>query len=457
MKKIHRLALAFTAVWLFAGLAEAAPFNSFDPRSMGMGGVGVAVSNGNTAPLFNPALLATGQEENDVHLTIPAIGARVSDPDDFIDAVDDFQDADYIDTLSSSIDAVNNTNPSDLGSLSTQLRTVATDGDSLNDSLRTLDGKVIQGELGSAIIVGVPGKDFGYAFLGNSWLAAGGVVNYEDADDLAALVSDVTLVASCLDDPASCSQDTLDQLQWVTVTTNAQGDIVSVNGITYDPDQDVNSTVDIRGVALVEAGVSLAAGFSLMDKPVTLGVTPKYVAAKVFDYQANVDTADEDDFDADDYTADYNDFNLDVGASLEFAPGWRAGLVVKNLIAREYETMRRVNGVMTPTGNVVELNPQLRAGLSWQSDWYTLAADLDLAENEPAGLEEPSQYLALGAELNGWEWVQLRLGFRADLSNSDRSVASIGFGVSPSVFHLDFAVAGNGDEVGAAAQLGFQF
>ena len=36
----------------------AAPFNSFDPRSMVMGSIGVTASNGNTAPLFNPALLA---------------------------------------------------------------------------------------------------------------------------------------------------------------------------------------------------------------------------------------------------------------------------------------------------------------------------------------------------------------------------------------------------------------
>lgn len=112
---------------------------------------------------------------------------------------------------------------------------------------------------------------------------------------------------------------------------------------------------------LAETGISLARRFDLDEQEFTVSITPKYVKAMVFDYQANVDSADEDDFDADDYTEEYTDFNLDIGASLEFAPGWRAGLVVKNIISREYEATR----FDVPTGNAVELNPQLRAGVSW--------------------------------------------------------------------------------------------
>ncbi len=434
--------LAATLLATTTAASLAAPFNSFDPRSMGMGGVGVAVSNGNTAPLFNPALLAIENGKGSVHVTLPAIGGRAYDPDEFIDAVDDFQDGDYIDRLDLSISSAES-NPTDPESY----RDVADDTDSLNSGLQTLDNKEIQGELGGAVVVSVPGRELGYAFMANSWLVAGGVVNYEDGADLTALSADAELFAECLEDNlvtlGSCDPTTLG----LTLVDPLTGDI------NYDPNNDVKSTVDVRGVVLAETGISLAHGFDLNGQAFTVGITPKYVTAMVFDYQANVDNADEDDFDADDYTEEYSDFNLDIGASYEFAPGWRAGLVVKNIISQEYETTR----FDVPTGNVVELNPQVRAGVSWQADWYTLAADLDLTENDPAGLEDPSQYLAMGAELIGWEWVQLRLGYRADLSNSERSTASIGLGLSPGPVHFDVAFASNGDEMGAAAQFGFQF
>ncbi|MEN8179378.1 MAG: hypothetical protein ABFS39_12290 [Pseudomonadota bacterium] len=88
-----------------ATVTLAAPFNSFNPRSMGMGGVGVAVSNRNTASLFNTSLLATEHAEDNVIVTLLAVGARAYDQDEFVDAVDDFQHGDYVDNLDVSIAA----------------------------------------------------------------------------------------------------------------------------------------------------------------------------------------------------------------------------------------------------------------------------------------------------------------------------------------------------------------
>ena len=388
----------------------AAPFNSFDPRSMGMGGVGVAVSNGNTAPLFNPALLGTKTGEDSVFLTIPAFGGRAYDPDEFVDAVDDFQDADYVDTVDSRIDSVSNIDAeTDPDVYLNEVSLLADDIDALNEGLVSISEKMIQGELGGAIIVGLPDEDLGFAFLANSWLAAGGVIHYTDEQVLSDFSTDIDTFSQCLSDnqadPSLC-QD----LGLTYIDTSA----ANFGDVTFDVDSDLTSTVEIRGIVLGEMGVSLAHKFASPSLPISIGVTPKYVKVTVFDYQKSVDTADEDDFDADDYTEDYADFNLDVGAAWEFAPGWRAGLVVKNLIAQEYET-KRLNpdtGLKEATGNSVELNPQVRAGVSWQTEWYTLAADLDLTENEPAGLEDPSQYLAfLGRQTP--LVVPLRLGLGA--------------------------------------------
>ena len=105
----------------------------------------------------------------------------------------------------------------------------------------------------------------------------------------------------------------------------------------------------------------------------------------------------------------------------------------------------------------LRLVPQTRAGISHTNRWSSVALDVDLYRNDPAGLENYTQYVALGGELNGWNWVQIRAGYRADLVNSRRNIASFGLGFSPYGVHLDLAVAGNARELGAALQLGFRF
>ena len=47
------------------GAAQAMPFGTFDPRSMAMGGTGVASDTSANAAFFNPALLATANKDED--------------------------------------------------------------------------------------------------------------------------------------------------------------------------------------------------------------------------------------------------------------------------------------------------------------------------------------------------------------------------------------------------------
>ncbi|NOR52455.1 MAG: hypothetical protein GQ470_07540, partial [Gammaproteobacteria bacterium] len=112
------------------------------------------------------------------------------------------------------------------------------------------------------------------------------------------------------------------------------------------------------------------------------------------------------------------------------------------------------------SGNVkgaIEINPMIRLGASHQGNWHTLVADLDLTENDPVNGEDGTQYASFGAEFNAFRIMQLRVGYRADLINSDRSTVSAGVGLSPLGLHVDVAVAASDSEVGAAAQFGFRF
>ncbi|MGM0595305.1 MAG: conjugal transfer protein TraF, partial [Pseudomonadota bacterium] len=230
------------------------------------------------------------------------------------------------------------------------------------------------------------------------------------------------------------------------------------NGDAFDAENDVKSTVDVRALTLQEIGFSFAREVNMGGMNFAAGITPKYVKATVYDYEAKATDEDADD-NEDDYSKEYSHFNLDLGVAKNYANGWRTGFVIKNLIAQEYDTYRRNSntGEMEKTGNRIELKPQARIGVSHTSDWHTVALDVDLTENEPVGFEEGSRFVALGGELNLADWAQLRAGYRVNTVDSDRSIASVGLGLSPFGVHFDVAVAGNDNEMGAAAQFGFRF
>jgi len=433
---------ALLAAW---GVAQAAPFNSFDPRSMAMGGAGVAVGNAGTASLFNPALLAATHEGDKFALELPIVGARVYDPDDFVDAVDDFQESTVVEDLDTAIDSFNASSGN-----TTTVQTALTD---LDEELLKLGGKPLQGEVGVGMVLGVPSRNIGMAFTASGTASFGGVVNYEDSATLGALNEDLSTWdacgggAGCLGEEFTYIDNDPLSSTFGEITFTAEGD-----------DSDLVSSVDVQGLIIQEFGISLAREFQMGGHDFAIGVTPKYVKATVLDYTARVEDAEDDDFDGDDYTYDHTHFNFDIGIAKDYANGWRTGLVIKNVISQEYDTYNRdSSGEMVKTGNTIETDAQARLGISRQAELYTLAADLDLTENDPVGYEGESRYLALGAEFNAWDWAQLRAGYRANLSDSDRNVWSAGLGLSPFGAHFDLAVSGSDDELGAALQLGFRF
>jgi len=136
--------------------------------------------------------------------------------------------------------------------------------------------------------------------------------------------------------------------------------------------------------------------------------------------------------------------------------------VIKNIIPHTYGFKSIAPGAASGstqfTTGELNLKPQARVGASHTNSWSTVAMDLDLTSNAPAGLEKKSQYVSLGAELNAWDWAQLRLGYRANIKDSNRNVPSLGIGLSPfGVMHLDVAVAKSSKEIGASARLAFTF
>jgi hypothetical protein len=447
-KKLVTLAIG-SVLYTVCNTALAAPFNSFDPRSMAMGGAGAAVANTSTAPFFNPSLLAVTREEDVFALEAPIVGVRLYDPEDAADTVDTIQD-DYIDPISSLVNAINAT-PSN--SERDQLVTLS---DGLNGELNALNEAPLQGEAGAAVVLGVPSKTFGMAFSASGWGTMGGIVHYRDSAYLDGFNSAIAGID--FDTPSNNNEaDLIAASDYLDYTTDAGGNVTSITLI--DPTDQLESSVEIRGVLLRELGLSVAREFAISGATFALGVTPKLVTTTVYDYQATVDEADDDDIDKDDYSEEYRDINLDIGVAKNYNNGWRTGFVIKNLIKHEYDTYRRnpSTGVKEKTGNTVELKPQARLGISYQTERYTAAMDLDLTENDPIGFEEKSRYVALGGEFNMADWAQLRAGYRINTSEGGRNIPSLGLGLSPLGIHFDLAVARNADETAASAQFGFRF
>ncbi len=464
MIKKNQFSVAMGSVALLMTTATlAVPFNSFDPKSMAMGGAGVAVANPSTASFFNPALLSIAETKDDFAIEFPVFGVRVYDPDDFADAVDDFNDTAFDDLDAAinggSIDGVPVTGFNNDSLNPASVTPVTTSINSLNTEIEKISDKPLELEGGIGLVVGIPGEKFGMALSASASFNFSGIFEYRDKSTVDSLTSDMDLLASCLGDPvlavsAACAAD---KFTFVTIT----GDV----GSTADPDinftteDDIESQVQIIGVAMEEVGLSFSREMAMFGTEVAVGVTPKMVSVTIFDYKADADSADTDNIDGDDYSADYSDFNLDIGIAMDHKNGWRSGLVIKNIISQDYDAMNiNDQGDEVPTGTVVSLKPQARAGVSHTNGWSTVALDVDLTENEALGeIGNNSRYIALGVELNALDWAQLRFGYRADTVNSERNVMSAGFGVSPFGIHIDLGVAGNQNEVGASFQLGFRF
>lgn len=217
-----------------------------------------------------------------------------------------------------------------------------------------------------------------------------------------------------------------------------------------------DSTLNFAGVEISEVGLSLAHRFDIADG-MAVGLTPKYMRVSTYDYSEPLVTASTDPMDLVDSRnrVESDTVNLDAGVVFGHANGWRAGLVARNLIEKEF--------AMANGGGTVKLEPQARAGVAYVARWGTIAADLDLTENAPVSFEGKTQMAAVGLELNAFDLLQVRAGYQhnlaADGANEDKDSYSAGVGFSPFGLHVDLAAITNSNEndLGVYAEVGLRF
>jgi len=447
IRLFHLPVVLLVAISLLLVSASSFAQNSFDPRSMAMGGTGVAIANPATAPFFNPAVLSLEKRER-FSIEVPTVGVRIYDPNEFVDQVTTFQDSQFVADLETSLNSFNGA-PSEATSSA-----VISSIQALNQELESLGGSPLQANVGIGLTLGDSGQKFGWTLYTSGTARAGTLFNYNDGDFLSGFADAIDLVD--FDNPANNTAALLDSLgDYVTYDVDdVTGEITNIQAVPYSGD-DIQSSVDLMGLGAYEVGLSLATDLGGM----AFGVTPKFVQVKFVDYSANPESADVEDFGLSDYQAEYEHFNVDIGFARELTDGWTVGFVGKNLIEQKYEGLRRNpdTQLFEPTGNVVTSSPTFQVGVAQQTDWGLFAVDYDLQETEGFNGLPGSQFLSSGIELDAAGWGQIRAGYRANLSDSERSVLSAGIGFSPFGVHVDLAVAGSENELGVAAQFGFRF
>ena len=237
----------------------------------------------------------------------------------------------------------------------------------------------------------------------------------------------------------------------------------TVDNISTDPADIINPSSDVNnlnleGVIATEFGLSIAKKFWWFDRKVSLGIKPKIVDLQAYTYQQSIHTINGlDDVIDNGEKSDLGTFtSFDLGAAIDLSESFRLGLNIRNIVTDEFDL----------GGTVLNFDTEARLGLAYHNRLLTVAIDYDLRENKPL-LANPvfddlkTQNLAVGAEFNAFDFMQLRVGARKNVASGipdgakDTAItAGIGFWLG---FNLDIAATFTDNSVGGFLQTGFRF
>ena len=406
MKKIRLLPLSLAI--LTACCHNNVYSESFTAKSAGQGFT--RITQDFTSALSNPALLSKYDDDDDVYFSLN-LGLMVSDNDDVIDKGEGV--ADDIDFFSDSIDNLINIPPQDLPAYTVNLHQQV---ENITNTLAEIDKKPAVLREGLSALIIVPNQYLDFGVFINQYGRLGLAVDYSETDE--------------------------------DILTNA------ITTGEFDSDDLESSAIGV-GYAILEAGIML--GYPVVkneDYDINIGTKIKYQRLDLFYNKVNIAEFDEDEFDLtdDEFLTDSDGVNFDLGLYAAFGSErqWGFALVVNDLAEQDI-TLDAQNLTFT-------LETSAKVGVSYQIDWVTLAAEIDLIERSSFEQLKPVKYASVGAEFRWSEHVQFRLGARTDVNDNEVDVYTLGLGLSPwDVISLDIAAfKGDNDNGGLALQLGLK-
>ena len=203
------------------------------------------------------------------------------------------------------------------------------------------------------------------------------------------------------------------------------------------------TSVMTKAFQYIEVPVSYGRPFDIGKKgKLGLGITGKVIKGTV--YQNEVLLVNRpDNVDAKDIINDITEnqksssaIGIDIGALYKYENWLNIGLVAKNINSPKFDAPMYIDTVTSTSiqGSAVELKPQIRTGVAIEPvGWITLAADLDLSENDTVapgsvvGSSIKSRNFGGGFEVKPASWLKVRGGAYKNLAQSNGSVLTAGF------------------------------
>jgi hypothetical protein len=469
------------AAAITAGLAGAASAAEFQPiGTLGMGGAGVARNMGAYAPYWNPAGLAFA----DKAFTMTAgggAGLRVSDGlADNVDRLSKFTEG-----TPSTLDDLKNLNtasssPQRVGeivNLLTVIKDIETQKGTLSLNIDAAVGFQMK-QLGFGLFVLTEGFARPITDLTNILPAdAGGTITTADLTTLAGSAAPantfftaaqvtamdtalttagfanaadrtniINALADSLQNPTNTSLPPVTAAQAADTVVNVLAPALQAGGSSNINNN--QTAVMVKNVAFAEVPISYGHAFQLgKDDRLGIGASLKAVRGRVYQTRVrlteNGESVKSDDIvDAlrDNYEESTN-VTFDLGAQWKHGDWLTVGVVGKNLTSPTFKSpqLKDQKGNFIALDGTpgtyrdpdVKLKPQARLGLAVDPWWWlTLAADVDLTENETvlSGLDYKSRHLGGGFELHALSWLKIRGGLYKNIADDEVGpVATAGF------------------------------
>ncbi|MFT5788468.1 MAG: hypothetical protein ACI8SJ_000571 [Shewanella sp.] len=396
--KLCKLALLCTLIPSFFAYSGQ---EYYEARSDAMGGAGVASSNNEGAAFVNPALLGlNAHKDNSAVLLMPVLGVDMADSDNMIDKFDSLINS--YDGLAAAIDAGNSAD-------------IDVYRDDLILDLESLQGTSAYASAGLGFSVAIPHQRMPMAIFYKSYVNAVGVANIAQSDI-----------------------DTLTNL-----------DVNNPPAVT-----DLASSGQVVGGAVSDLGIALSFPLSIVNMPISVGISPKFQRIDTYNYIASANNFSASDFDDVEYRNDETTFNVDVGVAIEPINGLVFGLSGRNLISQDVDTIEVEGQKFT-----YRVEPLVTAGVAYDWSILTVTTDVDLIENKKFKELDGTQYWRLGGEVRAFDWMSLRVGYRHDMKDSTANIYSIGSGFAfGESFFLDLTgMFGSDEAIGGVLQTSYHF
>lgn len=423
---------AFTLVLglLLSETVSAVPFGTFDPKSLAMGGAGVASGTSENAAYYNPALMAMykvrKERGRNSRFMLPVFSAKASQSVVDLAKVDEAQlDQDLTNAI-----LTYNGNPT-----SQTARGVLNAATDLQSNLNDLVDGPVQIDASIGMILSIGHIYEGGAIVINKRVVGDGTVENYGAD--------VQLL-----------NDYVDALEFIEAggspldAATQYPNVVAPDGQIIDQTGNLTSTAGASQIVVTEIGMAMSKQYNVYGKDIAFGITPKVMQVVTYDLTADATTGDITT--VHDGSQDY-EVNLDFGLAHQIDSRWRAGVVIKNIRTLRYTTS---------LGNTIEIQPQLRAGASY--DWGRrglYAFDIDLLPNDAVGTGSDSQVMSLGVEWPIKPYFKIRSGLTRNMQGvgaGNDLLYSVGIHLGRN-FLFDAGLAYSSYELAGAIQLGHSF